>query len=153
MLGSLARWLRMLGYETEYDTSSTDNILLEHSQEKGIVLLTSDEELYHRAESRKLNALLVQGESEQQRLGHLAKSLGISLNIDMTTTRCPRCGSHLGTISKEEVSKDVPVNSLNLYDQFWRCSNNECTKTYWIGSHWKRIRQTLEEARKIASQD
>jgi uncharacterized protein len=153
MLGGLARWLRMLGYETEYDTRSTDKILLEHSKEKAVILLTSDEELYHRAHGRKLNALLVQGESEEQRLGQLAKSLGISLDIDMTTTRCPKCGSNLNTISREEASKDVPANSLKLYDQFWRCSNTECAKTYWIGSHWKRIRQTLEEAQKIASQN
>jgi uncharacterized protein len=153
MLGGLARWLRMLGYETEYDTRSTDKILLEHSKEKAAVLLTSDEELYHRAQGRELNALLVQGESEEQRLGLLAKSLGISLDIDMKTTRCPKCGSNLNIISREEASKDVPANSLKLYDQFWRCSNTECAKTYWMGSHWKRIRQTLEEARKIASQN
>jgi uncharacterized protein with PIN domain len=153
MLGGLARWLRMLGYETEYDAKTNDNKLLEMLQEEGTVLLTKDEELYHRAETRKLLAVLVKGESEEQRLGQLAKSISISLNIEMATTRCPQCGSQLHEISKEEASSSVPEKSLKLYDKFWRCSNSECAKTYWIGSHWKRIHQTLDEARRIASQN
>lgn len=153
MLGGLARWLRMLGYETEYDPKSNDNKLLERLQEKGVVLLTRDEELYHRAESRSLTAVLVRGETEEQRLGQLAKTVGVHLDIDMATTRCPQCGSKLDEISKEEASKRVPADSLKLYDKFWSCSNSECAKTYWIGSHWKRIHQTLDEARKIASQN
>jgi uncharacterized protein len=153
MLGGLARWLRMLGYEVEYDATTDDNKLLEQLQEKGAILLTRDEELYHRAETRKLGAVLVRGESEEQRLGQLAKTAGISLDIDMATTRCPQCGSQIHEITKKEASTSVPPNSLKLYDKFWRCGNSECAKTYWIGSHWKRIHQTLNEARGIASQD
>jgi len=153
MLGGLARWLRMLGYETHYDAKTSDNKLLEELKMKAAILLTRDEELYHRAEKRKLTAVLVKGDNEEQRLGQLAKTIRIYLNIDMETTRCPKCGSQLHEISKEEVSNNVPANSLELYDKFWRCGNSGCAKTYWIGSHWKRIRQTLDEARRIASQD
>ncbi len=154
MLGGLARWLRMLGYETEYYAKMDDKELLERTQEKGAALLTKDEELYQRAQKRKLPAILIKGESESQGLGQLSRSAGISLEIDMATTRCPMCGSYLGEISREEAaSSNVPATSVKLYDKFWKCRNSECAKTYWIGSHWKRIRQTLEEARKSASQN
>src|SRR6266705_2981537 len=153
MLGGLARWLRMLGYETEYDSKADDNTLLEISQMQEACLLTRDEELYNRAKARSINSVLVTGENEEVRLGQLVKTLGISLEINMATTRCPECGSDLQEISRESALNTVPANSLKLYDKFWRCTNIGCGKTYWVGSHWKQIRHTLQEAQKIASQE
>jgi uncharacterized protein len=153
MLGRLARWLRMLGYETEYDSKADDNTLLKLSQEKETFLLTRDEELYNRAKARNINSVLVTGEKEEIRLGQLVKALGISLEINMATTRCPECGSELHEISKEAASNMVPAKSLELYDRFWRCTGADCGKTYWVGSHWKQIRHTIEEAQKIVSQE
>jgi len=151
MLGGLARWLRMLGYETEYDPKTDDNTLLHESQQDGAILLTRDEELHNRAKSKGIASVLVLGETEEIRLAQLVKNIGISLEIDMATTRCPECGSQLKEISKEEAVSSVPSSSLRLYEKFWRCSNADCAKTYWVGSHWRKIRQTLEEARKIAT--
>jgi uncharacterized protein with PIN domain len=153
MLGGLARWLRMLGYETEYDSKAVDNNLLRSSQTPETVLLTRDEELYNRALGKNIHSILVLGEKEEIRLAQLARMLGISLEIDMAVTRCPECGSELHEISREEASSAVPAKSLELYDRFWRCNNAGCGKTYWVGSHWKQIPHTLEEARKITSLD
>ena len=153
MLGGLARWLRMLGYETEYDSKADDNSLLRSSETPGTVLLTRDEELYKRALGKKIQSVLVLGDSEEARLAQLTRVLGVSLKIEMSTTRCPECGAELREISKGEASSAVPAKSLELYDRFWRCNNAGCGKTYWVGSHWKQIRHTLEEARKKTSLD
>lgn len=151
MLGSLARWLRMLGYVAEYKSNNDDNDLLRSSGKPETVLLTRDEELYNRALGKRIRSVLILGNTEEARLGQLAKALGISLEIDMASTRCPECGSELHEISKAEATRAVPVKSLDLYDRFWRCTDSDCGKTYWVGSHWKQIRHTLEEARKVAS--
>jgi uncharacterized protein len=151
MLGGLARWLRMLGYVAEYDSKADDNSLLRSSEPPETVLLTRDAELHNRALGKKIRSVLVLGETEGARLGQLARTLGISLETDMATTRCPECGAQLHEISKVDAASAVPAKSLELYDRFWRCSNPGCGKTYWVGSHWKKIQQTLEEARKITS--
>ena len=151
MLGGLARWLRMLGYAAEYESNADDNSLLRSSENPETVLLTRDEQLYSRAVGKKIRSVLVTGDTEEARLGQLMTTLGISLEIDIAATRCPECGSELYEISKVEAASVVPAKSLELYDRFWRCTNGECEKTYWVGSHWKKIRHTLEEARKIAS--
>ena len=153
MLGGLARWLRMLGYVTEYDSKADDNSLLRSSETLGTVLLTRDEELHNRARGKKIRSVLILGSTEEARLGQLARTLGISLEIDMSATRCPECGAELHEITKEEASTVVPAKSRELYDRFWRCNGDGCGKTYWVGSHWKQIRQTLEEARKKTSLD
>ena len=149
MLGGLARWLRMLGYETQYEPNVDDDTLLQESQANEAVLLTRDEELHNRAKKRNIASVLVLGDAEDVRLAQLAKNLGISLEINMTSTRCPVCGSTIAEISKNEAAKSVPATSLKLYDRFWRCTNESCAKTYWVGSHWKRIHETLEGARRI----
>ena len=149
MLGGLARWLRMLGYMTEYDGEADDNSLLLSSEIPDTVLLTRDEELYNRALAKGIHSILLVGGREEARLGQLARTLGISLEMDMATTRCPECGSELHEVSKVQAATAVPAKSLELYDRFWRCSNASCEKTYWVGSHWKQIRHTLEEARKM----
>jgi len=153
MLGGLARWLRMLGYVTEYDSKADDNSLLRNSETPETILLTRDEELYNRALSKKIRSVLVLGGSEEDRLVQLGRTLDISLEIDMSATRCPECGAKLHEITKEEASSKVPAKSLELYDRFWRCSGAGCGKTYWVGSHWKQIRHTLEEAQKKRSLD
>jgi len=153
MLGGLARWLRMLGYVAEYDSKADDHSLLENSNDPDAILLTRDEELHNRAVARKIHSVLVLGSNEETRLGQLARTLGISLEIDMSATRCPECGSELREIAREEATGAVPAKSLELYDRFWRCTKGECGKTYWVGSHWNQIRRTLEGARKMMSSE
>lgn len=152
MLGGMARWLRMLGYETEYHPKAEDNALLQLSTERHAILLTRDQELYTRAVRRKIQSVMVIGETEKERLAQLARALSLTLEIDMTKTRCPHCGSSLRELPRDDAHENVPVASLKLYNRFWQCIDKECNKTYWVGSHWKRITETLEQARRLSDQ-
>lgn len=152
MLGSLARWLRMLGYEAYYDSRAQDTLLLQKTKIEGAILLTRDEDLYKRACSRGVGSVLVLGENDEERLGHLAKTLGLSLELNMARARCSECGSTLRKILLSEASTMVPEASLKLYDKFWRCTNVGCGKTYWLGSHVNNIRETLEKAQSLTNE-
>jgi uncharacterized protein len=151
MLGGLARWLRILGHDVRFDVSINDNDLLRIAKEENVILLTRDEELYQRAIVRKIQSALVMGETEEERLAQIASTLGLHLDVNMTDTKCPECGSNLKEAPKTEVLDEVPKASLKLYDRFWKCTNQNCAKVYWVGSHWNRIRETLEKAKKLAS--
>ena len=147
MLGGLARWLRILGHDVKYDSNTADNELLQVADKENMILLTSDAELFHRARSKRLSSLLVTGDTEEERLALIARNLGIDLDIKMTSTKCPECGSSLSEASKTEVAEKVREKSLTLYNEFWKCTG--CGKVYWLGSHWRQIHQTLEKAKKI----
>jgi uncharacterized protein with PIN domain len=142
--------LRILGQEVRYDSSAKDNDLLRIADEENMVLLTRDEELYRRAVARKIASALVLGETEEERLAQMASTFGVVLDADMAETKCPECGSALKETPKKELVDDVPLASLKLYNKFWKCTNLNCGKVYWVGSHWKQMRHTLEEARKLA---
>ena len=133
-----------------YDSNVMDNDLLRIANEENMVLLTRDEELYRRALARKITSALVLGETEEERLAQMASTFGVVLNADMAETKCPECGSNLKETPKNDLVDEVPLASLKLYDQFWKCTDLNCGKVYWVGSHWKQMRQTLEEARKLA---
>jgi uncharacterized protein len=150
MLGGLARWLRILGQDVRYDSIAEDNDLLRLAHEENMILLTRDEELYRRATARKIRSALVLGETEEERLAQIASIFGIPLDADMAETRCPECGSALKQTLKEDLKEEVPPASLKLYNEFWKCTKHDCGKVYWVGSHWKRIQQTLDEAKKLA---
>jgi uncharacterized protein with PIN domain len=149
MLGGLARWLRILGHTVVYDSQADDNHLLALAGRERMTLLTRDEELHRRAVTRNIPALLVAAEAEEERLAQLAQAFHITLDVDMAETKCPDCGGKLRKASKQEVAGQVPAMSLKLYSEFWKCDTPSCGKTYWKGSHWTRINQTLSEARKI----
>jgi len=150
MLGGLARWLRILGQEVKYIATAKDNDLLRIAHEENMVLLTRDEELYQRAVAKKITSALILGEAEEERLAQIARAFGVHLDVNMTGTKCPECGSDLKETSKNDVADKVPQASLRLYNQFWKCTNPNCGKVYWVGSHWNQIRRTLEEARSLA---
>ncbi len=150
MLGGLARWLRILGHEAVYDKSLDDNALLDGALQGRMILLTRDEELSRRAAAKKVMALLVTGAREEERIAQVARKFGISLEVDMARTRCPECGTELREASRSEISRSVPVKSLDLYQEFWQCMNPDCGKVYWRGSHWRQITTTLANAKKFA---
>ena len=149
MLGKLARWLRMLGHDVEYDPNLTDDAILDLAEKDQAVLLTRDEELCRRTKTRGIKGLLVSGNREEVRLAEVAREYSIPLAIDMSMTKCPKCGASLAEVSKLELETRVPPASLKLHNEFWRCENNGCGKIYWRGSHWKQIDSTLVRARKL----
>ena len=149
MLGKLNRWIRILGYETEYAKDKEDDELVNLAKRSSSILLTSDEELYRTAVTRGVDSFLIRGKNEAERLAALAYRYNIPLTVDPDRSRCPLCGSAIKQVSKENIEAFVPPTTFKVHQSFWKCTNPICAKIYWHGSHWKRIEQTLETARKL----
>ncbi len=139
----------MLGYEAVYLNNSSDQELLSMAKRDSLVLLTSDEQLYRTASVRGIESVLVQEHTEPERLAGLAERYNLRLEIDTANSRCSQCGFAIREISKDDVEHSVPPTTFKVYKSFWVCTNTKCAKVYWQGSHWKKIEQTLESARKI----
>lgn len=146
MLGSLARWLRIGGYDAEYRRDAEDDSLMEEAFRTGRILLTRDRVLVLRAKKRGIETILVEGEGEVEQLGALAAALG--LELDPSNSRCPKCNGSLTRVSRDEVRDRVPEASLEAFDVFWMCGS--CGGVYWRGSHWNQIASTIEEADKLS---
>jgi uncharacterized protein len=144
MLGSLTRWLRMLGQDIVYSATFDDSQLLELAKREERSLLTKDFELYKRAISKNLDAIYIEGKSEPERLAEVAQRYGVALEIDMDKSRCPVCNTPLKVASKEELRGEIKENTYTYYNNFWKCPN--CGQIYWQGAHRKHIQSTLTQA-------
>ena len=147
MLGKLTRWLRMMGHNVKYTNKLDDAQLIAIAKKEKRVLLTRDLELYQQATAKGVQAFYVDGKTEAERLAQIAKKFGISLEIDMAVSRCPKCNAQVKPTSKENVKGKVEETTFAHYNEFWECP--KCGQIYWQGAHWTRIRRTLEEAKKL----
>lgn len=144
MLGTLTRWLRMMGHDVKYSTKLDDPQLLLAAKKEKRVLLTRDLALYQQATTKGVEAYYVEGTNEPARLAELAHRFGVALEIDLKKSRCPKCNTELSSVPKQEIVDKVEKNTLKHYDDFWLCPN--CGHVYWQGAHWTKIRATLKEA-------
>ncbi|MBO3803176.1 MAG: Mut7-C RNAse domain-containing protein [Candidatus Brockarchaeota archaeon] len=138
MLGDVARWLRIMGYDTLYFGDMDDGRILESSAER--VLLTSDEQLYRRALKLGIDAFLVPGGALSEKLRTIVRRYGLS--SASSGSRCTSCNGVLVPASRERIksSKEAPPP---LVEEVWACP--DCGKLYWKGSHWKGIGKALQE--------
>lgn len=146
MLGKLTRWLRILGHDVEYTGSMDDQELIQKTKKEKRVLLTRDVELYRQAAAKGAEAFLIESPNQTANLASLAKRFHFPLQVDVKTSRCPKCNGKIKLVSKAAVADKIPPTTSSNYDDFWQCPS--CGQVYWHGTHWKKIDITLEEARR-----
>jgi hypothetical protein len=137
MLGSLARWLRIMGYDAVYHRDEDDTEIVDFAMREGRYLLTRDRELAARAGE---DGLYIDDDDVMEQLSQVSEEFDLSLDESMT--RCTVCNGPLEVLGREEVKDDVPEGALKENDRFYRC--RRCGKLYWKGSHWTDIRAKLD---------
>jgi uncharacterized protein with PIN domain len=138
MLGRLARWLRLLGYDVAYDNAASDNELARRARAEGRVLLTRDREL---AARRGLDTLLLESQMLEEQVREVQHRLGPPPQPALS--RCSVCNGELRPVPRAEVSELVPRYVLRTQTKFRRCSN--CGRIYWPGTHLGGMRATIDE--------
>jgi len=137
MLGRLAKWLRILGYDTAYLSPAEDNALVRLARAEGRILLTRDTELARR---RGLRVLLIESERVEEQVRQVLNDLG--LTTEGSFSRCPLCNIPLEELDGEAVADRVPSYVLRTQERFSRCPG--CGRIYWRGTHWARMRERIE---------
>ncbi len=151
MLGKLARWLRLLGYDVTYSSTAEDAELLLVAKKENRALLTRDLELYKQAIGKGIDAFYLTGLTIEEKLAELARRYGISLEVDMTKSRCTKCNTKVKPTEKETVIGKIERNTLLHYEEFWTCP--KCGQIYWQGAHWTKIEKALSKARSLQAQE
>jgi uncharacterized protein with PIN domain len=151
MLGSLAKWLRLLGYDTLYSTSYNDAQIISIAARTKRIVVTSDKGLYRRAIKAGLRAVLLPESGVTESLARLASAGLIELRVDPSKSRCPLCNGVLKEVTdKNLVRGRVPPGALAKYSKFYVCTR--CGHVYWEGGHWRNIRRIVEEAKLMSAQ-
>lgn len=148
MLGRLARWLRLLGFDCAWDDGVSDEALVRLALAEGRVVLTRNRRL---PEDWWIeDAYVVHAQDPDAQLDEVARHFDLADSL-RPLTRCGECNGTLGPAGAETVRGQVPDGVLERHDVFSQCSR--CGHVYWEGSHAARIRERAEAlARPLANQ-
>jgi len=138
MLGRLAKWLRLMGYDTAYENVASDSHLAHRARAEGRVLLTRDRELAGR---RGLRTLLIQSELLEEQVREVRDALGPP--PDPAFSRCSACNGVLEAVTPEAISDRVPPYVLRTQSTFHRCPG--CGRVYWPSTHLRAMRLQIEQ--------
>lgn len=139
MLGSLVRWLRRLGYDTDYRNYRDDPELVRVARAENRVLLTRDRDL---SEWRGVSVLLIESLVLDKQLAQVTGAFPLPASA---SSRCSECNTLLLAASPEEVKGLVPCYIYETHEQFQCCPG--CERIYWPGSHWRSIQAKLKQLR------
>jgi len=139
MLGKLAKYLRMAGYDTIYPPRrNSDNQLELDSPDR--ILLTRNSRYIRQHNPPQY--LLIKPNHFREQLAFVIKELDLEINPERFFYRCLKCNEPVISVSKKEVQDIVPEKSWKSYNTFFRCA--VCGKIYWQGSHTRRMLSTLK---------
>ncbi len=140
MLGRLARWLRLAGFDVAYAADLPDLALAGRARVEQRWLLTCDRRLAAIAGPR---SLLLRSRTTGEQVAELRERLPLAVRADLFLTRCACCNARLEVAAGEAVRDRVPPYVAAHADRFMSCPG--CGRVYWPGTHVGRILRTLEE--------
>jgi uncharacterized protein with PIN domain len=140
-LGKLARYLRLLGFDTLYFNNKFDDAqLAQLAQDEGCILLTRDRGLLKRGQV--VYGYCLRSKDAQEQVLAVLHRFQITDQID-AWRRCLRCNGRLRPVAKERILDRLQPKTKLYYHQFQICET--CSQIYWKGSHFKRLEKFLQE--------
>lgn len=138
-LGRLARWLRILGFDTVYFRGSNRSSLVITALREGRIIVTRNLRL---AAPTGVKLVYLKEGAVEEHLKQLLKALDIKIDQGRLFTRCLLCNAVLVSIDKEKVKDKVPEYVYQSQESFSACP--DCQKIYWAGTHWGKVVETLK---------
>lgn len=129
MVGKLARWLRVLGFDVAYSNTFTDDDLDRISQLDKRVILTRD--LRFAASRKASECVIIESDHYREQVQQVIQTFG--LKEFRTFSRCLECNALLRQVDKEEVFEKVPPYVYLTQERFATCPM--CRRVYWRGTH------------------
>jgi uncharacterized protein len=137
-LGTLARSLRMLGFDTVYENTLTDKAIAGIAQAEQRIVLTRDVNLL------KHKAIPVgywlRSQHTEEQLQEVIRRFRLLRQI-RPFTRCMVCNGLITKVPKAAVVDQVPPKTRLYFNEFYLCSS--CQRVYWKGSHYERMQSFI----------
>ncbi len=138
MLGRLARWLRLMGFDTLYIADISDPELIRLAKEQDRTILTRDTGILKRGVD---GCVLIESDDPLEQLEQVLSELRPEPPAGM---RCANCNGVLEAVpDKKDVADSVAEHVYRSHNRFLRCKS--CGNVYWKGSQYKRFRAKLDE--------
>lgn len=142
MLGTLAKWLRVLGHDVAYFRAIEDGDLADLAVREGRTILTADRRLVKRRQAR--DHILIKGHDLRRQLDQVLRERRLTIDSEPLLGRCLRCNTVTETVASEAVRDQVPIYVYRTQERFARCPG--CARVYWRATHVTRMLAALGTA-------
>ena len=138
-LGKLARYLRLLGFDTRYRNDYDDAAIIGLARAELRIILTRDRGLLkHGAVT---HGYWVRETAPRQQLAEIVRVFDLRAGAH-PFTRCIRCNGELRRVPKSTVAERLPPLVRAHFEEFAQC--RDCAAVYWPGSHYDRLRRLVD---------
>ncbi len=139
-LGTLAKYMRMFGFDTLYKNNYKDEEIIEISLKEKRAILTKDRGILKRSDVT--HGYWIRSTKREEQIVEVIKRFDLKEQIK-ELSRCLICNSVLRKISKGKVMERLPPKVKEYQNEFYFCAN--CDKIFWKGSHFTKMRGIIEE--------
>ena len=133
-LGKLARYLRLLGFDTLYERNYADATISAISVAERRIVLTRDKGLLKRKEVAR--GYWLRNTQPREQIAEVVDVLDLRRRVELFT-RCMVCNHILETVDETDVRELLPVGLRGQFGRVARCPG--CERLYWPGSHYDRL--------------
>ncbi len=143
MVGKLARWLRLLGFDVSYYSKIEDAKLIELAANENRIILTRDHELINKIkkiESLRDKFLLIESERWEEQVEQVLDHFKLKDKIK-PNSRCLDCNAELKSLSKDRARNLVPPFVYEQSSSFALCP--VCGRIFWKGTHFRDMENKL----------
>jgi hypothetical protein len=137
-LNRLARWLRLLGYDSAVYKSISKHKLITLAVKEKRTLLTRDKKLAK--DKRVFPRILISNVDFKKQIRELIPILDYS--EEALFSRCMECNKPLYPVRKDNIRTLVPEFVFSNFAQFKLC--RRCGRIYWQGSHYQKMKEDLQ---------
>jgi len=143
-VGKLAKWLRIMGYDTRFFNGTDDADLVATALAEGRVILTRDTQIMKRrvVTTGRLNAILIKSDEPEQQMHQVIDTLDLDCQF-RPFALCLECNQPLQERSKQQVKDRVPPYVFQTQSQYRECP--ACHRIYWRGTHWQAMTKGLKK--------
>jgi hypothetical protein len=138
MLGKLAKWLKILGFDTLYLNKAEDRDLLLIARRQRRTLLTKDHRLLEAAKS--VRSLFIQSDDWPEQLQQVLVTFNLGGSV-RPHSRCLACNVKLKPIPRKAAKNMVTPFILEKASCFAVCPS--CERVYWPGTHFRSMDATI----------
>ena len=138
-LGKLAKWLRLLGFDTVFENESDPGQFSDHLL-PGTILLTRTEQVRDTLTASQ-RLIFIESNDIEKQLRQVIDELRLEIKDIHPFSRCLICNVTNEKIEKDRIYGQVPDYVWENNTVFQSCP--KCKKIYWPGSHFERSMEKI----------
>ena len=148
MLGKLAKWLKILGFDTVYFSRAEDELLVEVARRQRRILLTRDHSLLKKLDERR--SLLIESEAWRDQVRQVLQAFSLWEKVK-PFSRCLHCNVRLKRLARPNARYLVSSFVYEKGKRFALCP--QCGRVFWQGTHFQDMEQQLTAIFKAIGDD